>query len=229
MEDDAPLNPYAPSASSASGWSNPEVPVRSGWLVTICVTAIALGALGALSGLTGLATLAFQKQLQTVMTPPGQGNVPPDLQEAQQKFNTQMQELQSRYAVVLGGAALAKAAIGAALVVGGIWCLRQKLTGRTTFLAALSAALVFEFANSILQVVMSLETMELTGEFFQTMAEDTPSPEVMLSVMRGIMWAGFALGLVWQAVKIGFYAAALLYLRRPAVVGQFYPDPAAAA
>ena len=48
MDNDASLNPYAASASAASGWSSPEVPVRSGWLVTICVTAIALGALGAL-------------------------------------------------------------------------------------------------------------------------------------------------------------------------------------
>lgn len=232
MDGGSSLNPYAPTNVPAMPYSADGRPVRSGWLVTICVIATVLGALGAMNGVTGMVALAYQKQLQGAFTPPAQPGMPPEVQQAQQEFQKQVQELQGNYAVLLVAAAVGRVAVGLALAVGGIWCLQQKLSGRSFLIGALAAVLCFEVASGILQGAMTLQTMELMGEFMKKMVDAMPNrngppPDFIMAMMRGALWAGFALGLLWQAVKIGFYVGAFLYLRRPTVANQFQPAAAA--
>jgi hypothetical protein len=227
MSGDSLQNPYAPPPMNVA-FAPSAKPSRPAWLIVICVMAIALGGFGLLNGAIGVAGVAFQKQLQNAFAPRAQAGLPPELQKAQQEYTQRTQDLQAQYAIPLGAAASARMGIGLGLVIGGIWCLGGKPNGREMFMLALAAAIVFEIANGILQVIFSMQMIGMTNEFFQKFVDNMPNqrgpgPEMMLSIMHGVMWLGIGLGLLWDLVKLGFYFGGLLYLRRSAIAALFAP------
>jgi hypothetical protein len=227
MSGEPRLNPYTPPPMDVA-YAPSGRPSRPAWLVVICVIAIALGALGLVNGAWGVVALIFQDQLQTAFAPRAQPGLPPELQEAQEEFNQKLQDLQAEYAVPVGAFVAARIAVGSGLLVGGIWCLGGNPRGRQILIFALAAAIVFEVANGIFQVVIARHMLGLANGVFQKFADNMPNrggppPEMMLSFMRGVMWFGIILGLLWQLIKVGFYFGGVLYLRRQAIAGLFQP------
>lgn len=228
MPDASSIDPYRPSSSADAPYVSPDPSKRSGWLVTVCVISIVLGAFGALNGLTGLGGVIFQKQLQSAFPQGPQPGVPAELQDAQKELNDQVQQLQGEFALLLGSAAVVRIGIGLALAIGGIGCLRRNGSGYSLLQRSLAAATAFEVASGVLQSAMMMRMVGLLNAFFEKMVESMPDqngapPDFMLAIVRGFMWFGFALGMIWLLVKVGFYLSAYFYLRRPGVADQCKP------
>jgi hypothetical protein len=212
-----------------AAYAPPGRPSRPGWLVAICVIAIALGGLGLMNGAMGVAALVFQEQLQAIFSPRAQSDLPPALQEAQEEFDKKSQELQDEYAVPLHAALAGRMAVALGLLVGGLWCLMGKRHGREIFMYVLAAAIVFEVANGVLQAVITMHMLELFNELLQKVTSSMPRrgqgppPELFLSFMRAAIWIGIILSAAWELIKVAYYLGSILYLRRRAIVDLFAP------
>ena len=225
MSSDPVQNPYAPPPMDVAHAPSAK-PGRPAWLVVICVTAIALGGMGLVNGLMGIGSVVYQDQLQKAFERPNQPGLPPELQQAQEEFEQKSRELQKEFIVPLMGATVARLAVAVGLMVGGVWCLLGKPRGREILIFVLCAGIVFEVGNGILQVVFTRHMLDLMNELFQKFVDNMPNrggppPEFMMGIMRGAMWFGLCLGVVWQLIKITFYFGGLLYLRRQAIADLF--------
>src|SRR5437868_6558464 len=71
---------------------------RPGWLTALCVMCIVLGALGVLNSLFGTLGVIGGKAVQTWVQPKGSSSgMPPEMQEAQEKFQQDLYGVQDKY------------------------------------------------------------------------------------------------------------------------------------
>lgn len=229
MASGSSFDPYRPPAAMDVPYDAPGAPPRRpGWLVTICVIAIALGGMGFLHGLYGFVDLTLGEQMQAAMRPGPDNGGPEELEELQKEFEDGMREVQQRYFVPLVAFGIARLALTTCLVLGGIWCLNLKPAGRKLLIGAFMAALLFEVGDSILLGKIAGEMIEPMRQLGQAIDEQQPRganvpAELGRTIIVGIFWAIMGVFYVLQVAKFTFYLAGLLYLRRTSLDPLFVP------
>ena len=229
MASDSTFDPYRPPAAMDVPYDAPGAPPRRpGWLVTICVISIALGGMGFLHALYGFVELTVGEQMQAAMRPgPGAGG-PEELEELQKEFEDGIREVQQRYFIPLLLFGLARLALTACLVVGGIMCLGLKPPGRKLLIGAFIAALLFEVGDSILQGKIAGEMIEPMRALGAAIDEQQPRQgnvplELGRTIIVGLFWVIMGVFYVLQVAKFVFYLTGLLYLRRTSLDPLFVP------
>jgi hypothetical protein len=213
-----PEGPYAGAAPSG----------RPGMLTTLCVLCIVLGALGLLNSLLGAAGAIGGRALQTAIQPKTSTGLPPEMQEAQQKFQDDVNAVQAKYfwALVPGLGFRFVAAL--LLLIGGIRSLSLKDSGRKLLLAACGVAVVFELVHSILQSIITLETMTAVNSYVEKLTTLLPQKKeapgviaVLPMIVRGSIIGSLILAFLIALAKIGLYLFGLIYLQKKHIRGLF--------
>ena len=209
--------------------NNSELPrVRPGWLTAICVLAIVFGALGLITGAFSLLGQLFASQLQTfIMSAQGSSNVPGA--EIQKEVMTRSVVIASRYRMLMIPLTLGKALVAALLLLGGIFSLSLKNTGRTLLVRALLAALVVESLLFVPTTLAQRESQALMSELMPKMMQSQQGPNGpppgfnagMSAMFSVIGTATLLISLAWLAAKIVIYLLGIRYLRKPKIVALF--------
>jgi len=173
--------------------------------------------------------LVVGKQLQAAFSGPAQPGLNPELQEAQQRVQQEIQAVQDRFWVpnfVLAGAHMVVATL---LLTGGIQALRRVRPGRRLLVTACLSAIVFELVRGAVQTVIQVQVLSVTMQFFGQMIE--ASMEQAAEMAEWLAWfsrlamlAGLLLAIGWVLAKLVFYSVAVWYLQKP-VVGQYLDNP----
>jgi hypothetical protein len=236
MSSDAAYDPYRtpvlpegpPGGGSTSG--------RPGWLTAVCVMCIVLGVLGAMNGVAGVFGTLFGQQMQQAFTPRGAGGLPPEMQKVQDDFQDEMAAVQEKFFWGLLASTLLRIAVAAGLIYGGIVCLGIKPGGRQALLVACGAALLFEIGIIVLQSLINMEMMTAINGYLENFLQSMPAEEgngppkeMLLTIMKGSIIAGFVLQYVLIAVKMLFYLLCMYYLQRQAIKALFDQAPAGKA
>src|SRR5438045_9630518 len=82
-----PEVPYAPPIPTG----------RTGWLTALCVLCIVLGALGLMNSLLGAFGAIAGPALQKAIQPKTSANLPQGMQDAQEKFQDDINAVQAKY------------------------------------------------------------------------------------------------------------------------------------
>ena len=138
-------NPFAayqppPSAGPAAA---PQSTV-AGRVKLVSVIAIVLGSLGLATTLMGAVGQFVGTRMQSAFTSFQQPGLPPEMRDAQQAMQAEMQGIQIRFRPASIAVLIGHFAVSAALLWGGIQCLRLKLRGRPLLLVTCLATSVFE-------------------------------------------------------------------------------------
>jgi hypothetical protein len=232
------FDPYrSPSLPEGPYAGPPPTGRRPGWLTTLCVLCIVLGALGLFNSLFGAFGLVVGRQFQQfVMKSQSQTpGVPPEMQEAQEKMQTEMFAIQEKYLWALAGGLVFRFVASALLLIGGIGALGLKPWGRQVLIAGCAVAAPFVMLDAILQSLISMENMTVMNSFMERIIQTSPAnaPEKMEGFIRGMF--GFikiasiaVVGLIALA-KIALYTFGLVYLNKPHIKALFQPVSASLA
>jgi hypothetical protein len=139
-----------------------------------------------------------------------------------------MAAVQEKFFWGLLASALLRMMVAAGLIYGGIVCLGLKPGGRQALLFACGAALLFEIGIIVLQSLINMEMMTAINGYLENFLQSMPAEqgngppkELLLSIMKGSIIAGFVLQYVLIAVKMIFYGLCMLYLRRQSIKALF--------
>jgi len=229
------FDPYRSPSLPEGVYSGPRPVGRPGWLSFLCVLSIVLGALGLMNSLFGTIGMVAGPRFQRLMADQPRPGMPDDLKEAQEKMQTDMYKIQTKYIWPLGISIVLRLVVCGLLLVGGIRCLNMLEPGRKLLIIACSVALVFDLLQAILQMVITVENMTVMNEFMETMATRTQNgPKELEAVMKAVssFIRFFSLGLICviALAKIGFYIFGVLYLQKPQIMALFKteesPSPA---
>jgi hypothetical protein len=231
MTTDSPFDPYrSPSL--------PEVPYpgmqragRPGWLTTLCVLCIVLGALGIMNSLFGAVGAIGGPMMQRWIQPKASTGLPPKLQQAQEKFQGELNAVQGKFFWATVPALLFRFVVALLLLIGGVRSLSLKEAGRQLLLIACGAALVFEVLHAILQSLISLEMMTVVNSYVENLTnglpDDNNTPPGMIPMMQMIVRISIIGGIIFAYLiaiaKIALYTFGLIYLRKKHIKGLFTP------
>ena len=201
---------------------------RTGWLTVLCVLCIVLGALGIFNSLLGtvgaVAGNAMQKAFQpTIKT----GGMPQDMQDAQEKFQEDLNAVQMKYFWATVPALAVRFVVALLLLIGGIRSLSLVDAGRKMLLVGCGAAIVFELAHSILQSVVSMDMMTAVNSYVLQLTETMPQnngpdmSRVLPTIVRASVIASLVFAYVIALAKIALYIFGLIYLRKPQIIARF--------
>src|SRR4029450_5037670 len=164
---------------------------RPGLLTTLCVLCLVLGALGLMNSLMGAAGAVGGQKLQAMLQPKASPSMPPEMQQAQQEFQDQVNAVQGRYFWQIVGGLAFRLIASVLLLVGGIRSLGVEGAGRETLLIACAVAVVFELAHSILQSLVNMDMMTAVNSFVEKMTTSMPqqnnAPPGMGNLLQGII------------------------------------------
>ena len=235
-EDSKPLDPYLSPTLPEGPYAGTVSTGRPGWLTTLCVLCIVLGVLGILNSVFGAFGIVGGKALQQWIQPKGANTgMPPEMQEAQDKFQNEMYAVQDKYIWFLVPALVMRFFVALLLLIGGIRALSLNEKGRKLLLIAFAIALGFELLSSILQSFLVMEQMTITNAYMDRLANGMPKDKagavkvmgVVKTATRVINIVVLVLAGVVQLLKIALYFFGLNYLRRPQIQALFQPHPIA--
>lgn len=214
-----PEVPYAGVAPSA----------RPGLLTTLCVLCIVLGALGILNSLLGAMGAAGGRAFQAWIAPKTATGMPPEMQEAQQKFQDDVAAVQDKFFWALVPSIGFRFVAATLLLMGGIRALSLKESGRKLLLAACVAGAVFELGHAILQSLVNLEMMTAVNSYVENLMNAIPQnnktppgfTNMMQAITRGAIIASVILSYLIALLKIGLYLSGLVYLQKKHVRARF--------
>jgi hypothetical protein len=197
-----------------------------GKLKTIAVIAIVLGAMGLFSALAATAGLLVGSKLQMAFSPANQPGMTPELRDAQQAMQDDMQALQDRFRPYNQVLVVLHAILAFFLLAGGIQTLRLVPAGRKVFLAACGVAIVFELIRAVVQGILQVQVGSLMAVHMGKMMEaQRTAPAglggMMSAVARIVVFVGLAIGLVWVVAKLVYFVMSIRILRKPEVEGLF--------
>ena len=204
---------------------------RPGWFVAVCVIAIALGATGFLHSLYALTGLTIGDPLDAILAMQPQEPGPAELEEANDRFEQQVTDIEGRYYAALLPLALARLALTASLVLGGVGCLGGKAAARTLLIGTMAAALLFEICDTVVQSLVFSEMAQPMRDFGraidgQNAGANAPNVgEFMMTIVHAGM---LCILYTCQIAKFGFYLAGCFYLRRASLDPLFQRPPDAA-
>ena len=225
---------------------------RPGWLTAVCIIALALGGLGLLGSIFGAVSLFAGPRLQSSFQkisfgiPNGpQGKLPPnfeEMQELQEKLQGEILEIQRPWMTINLSLMIVNLVLSGCLLYGGIQGLQLAPSARTWLMGAFAAAILFELVRLVPTIGIQIATTEVTQQYMaevleMSMAQQPQNmPPQQREMMKGVvatgMRLGMVLGLMFAAVtllvKLAFYIAGILYLRRPHIRALFANQQGAA-
>jgi hypothetical protein len=231
MMTDSPFDPYrSPSLPEVPYAGTPRAG-RPGWLTTLCVLCIVLGALGIMNSLFGAVGAIGGPMLQRAMQPKGSTGLPPKLQDAQEKFQGEINAVQGKYFWATVPGLVFRLVVALLLLIGGIRTLSLKEPGRQLLVTACGVAMVFEVLHAILQSLISLEMMTVVNSYVENLTnglpDDSNAPPGMIPMMQIIVRASIVGGIIVAyliaVAKIALYTFGLVYLRKKHIKGLFTP------
>jgi len=214
-----PEVPYAGVAPSA----------RPGLLTTLCVLCMVLGVLGVMNSLLGAMGAAGGRAFQAWVTPKTAPGMPPEMQEAQQKFQDDVAAVQDKFFWAIVPSIGFRFIAATLLLIGGIQALSLKESGRKVLLIACVVAAVFELCHSILQSLVNLEMMTAVNSYVENLMNAIPqksnTPPGFTSLMqtftRGAIVVSLILSYLIALLKVGLYLSGLVYLQKKEIRGRF--------
>jgi hypothetical protein len=219
----SPSLPEAPYAAAA--------PIgRPAWLTMLCVLCIVLGALGLINSLFGAAGLAGGKALQAWIQPKGSTTgMPPQMQEAQEKFQREMYAVQDKYFWVIVPSTGIRFFVALLLLVAGIRALALNERGRKLLLMACAVALTFELLSAILQSFLVMENLTITNSYIENITNSMPKDKrdaariaaLVQTISRAIGVVVLVITGIVILLKIALYAFGLIYLQKPHIQALF--------
>jgi hypothetical protein len=228
------FDPYRSPAQPEVPYHAPPTTGRPGWLTTLCVLCIVLGALGLFNSLIGTAGAIAGPFIQKAFQPKAGQGMPDDMQKAQEDFQTEINAVQNKYFWGTMPALGFRFVVALLLLIGGIRTLSMVEPGRKLLLIACSVAIVFELAFSILQSIISLDTMTIVNEYVVKMTATMPQngngpdmSQILPTVVRASVIASLVFAYLISLAKIGLYIFGLVYLRKPHIVALFTNSPSA--
>lgn len=230
MSEVTPFDPYrSPSLpegpyAGKSGSRRPQVLTA---LIIVCLVFGILGLMNSLFGVVGvIGGQQLQQAFQTKM-PPG---VDPRMQQAQDKFQADINNLQNKFRLEMIGTLALRFVAALLLVVGGIKALGKQESGRKLLVAACAVALAFELIQAIVQSLINTEMLtafnSLTESTMQSLPDKPGAENVkrfVQTVMKISIYAAIGMPYILMAVKGGVYLFGLIYLRKPHVKELFQP------
>ncbi len=232
--DSQAFDPYRSPVQPEVPYVGPPTTGRPGWLTTLCVLCIVLGALGLFNSLIGAAGAIGGPFIQKAFQPKAGKGMPDDMQKAQEQFQTEINAVQNKYFWATMPALAFRFVAALLLLIGGIRTLSLMEPGRQLLLIACSIAIVFELMFSILQSIISLDTMTIVNEYVVKMTETMPQnangpdmSRILPTVVRASVIVSMVLAYLISLAKIGLYIFGLVYLRKPQIIALFTNSPSA--
>ena len=199
-------------------------PPRPSSLTLVAVLAIVLGALSMCCGLYAGAGLVMTDRLQAMSQQlAGAGRAADDpLVREQRALQAELVSFQAGWAPYTGAFVVLQLAVGLACLLGGGLALAGKGLGRAVLLSAFGAGALVELVRGVAETVMQFEQAELTKRYLarvmvsaQQGRHGAPGMEqTMGAVMGGATAAAVVLLLLWALLKLAYYVAGALVLRR---------------
>jgi hypothetical protein len=198
---------------------------RPGWLTAICVGAIVLGSLGLLSALGGAATLLMGDFYQKTMMRMQTAGQPPAVAKSFQKLQDEMKAVADDWKGVNAGLLFLQFLVAGGLLAGGILTMRLRPNGRNLLLKVFLVAILLDGVRAIPSTLIQIETMAVMERYMSNVAAGSPSgrqtPRKMPPMVKQFMRAGVLIGvgfmMLMLALKMAYYIAGILYLRRPSI------------
>lgn len=234
MPDDSQIfDPYRSPSLPEGPYAGAPPSGRPGTLTTLCVICIVLGALGLLNSVLGAAGVVGGRQLQAMLRARPSPGLSPDLQEAQEKLQDDMNAALSKYLWPLIAGLVIRFGVASLLLLGGIRALSLHESGRKVLLVACALAVPFELVQSILQSVINLENMTAMNSFSESLASELSkgngAPNSVAgfaqTFMRAVMIGSLVVAYVIALAKIILYVFGLVYLQKKHIRGLFTSSP----
>ena len=226
----APQNAFADDVGLKPTGPFPNQPRRRpGSVTAICIIAIILGAMGGLTALSSIANGLMGGKMQTMFTPPAQPGAPKAMQEAQAKMQSDLAAVTGRYALVNIAIGVAHLGLIVALIWASVRTLALSDRGRKALQLTMLAAIIFEIGRAIPTTAVQLETLPVIESSMDKMMRAAVPPGKQLSqqeeatlkmmpqIMKGAVWVGISVVMVWVLIKIIFYGVSTRLLGRPSV------------
>jgi hypothetical protein len=197
----------------------------------VAIVALVMGLLGVGAGGMGLLGAIFQEQLAQQQQ--GLFPMPPEAGEAaelQQRMQEELTDVNRRHRIPLIAHGAMNVLASAALLGAGILLFMWKPMAPMVFVIAAVANLLIDIGGAITGLLVQREMNEIMGRYMSAIATGgaADAPPGMDRMMDGIMQAsataGICFALGWLVLKLGYYAGATLYLRRPAVRALYSPS-----
>lgn len=222
------FDPYRSPSLPEVPYHGPPPTGRPGWLTAICVLCIVLGALGLMNSLLGTLGAIGGQFIQKAVQPTANAGMPPEMKDAQEKFQTEINAVQMKYFWVTVPSLGVRFIVALLLLIGGIRSLSLLEPGRKLLIIACSLALVFELLHAILQSIISLDTMTVVNEYVvnltATMPQNANGPDmsrILPTIVRASVIGGLIFAYVIAFAKICLYIFGVIYLRRPRIMALF--------
>jgi hypothetical protein len=219
-------NPFAayqppPSAGPAAA---PQSTV-AGRVKLVSVIAIVLGSLGLATTLMGAVGQFVGTRMQSAFTSFQQPGLPPEMRDAQQAMQAEMQGIQIRFRPASIAVLIGHFAVSAALLWGGIQCLRRKLRGRPLLLVTCLATSVFEVIRGIVQVIIQAQTGRVATRYMERVISSTEDRagvgDTLVRVSEIFMGAALLFTAALILAQLMFYIYTARLLPQPAVRAYF--------
>lgn len=224
MSEISPADPYRSPSLPEGPYVGKPGSSRPQLLSALCIVCIVLGALGLLNAVTGSIGAVAGQQLQKAVQPKMPPNVPQGMQKAQDDFQAEMNDVQSKYFVEMVVSLAFRFMAALLLLIGGIKALGKKESGRLMLLTACAVALIFELGHAILQTVITTEMMTAVNGYLESMLQAMPQREntknvksFMQSFGKVLIYVTIASIYLLMLLKGGVYLFGLIYLRREKV------------
>jgi len=230
MSDVTPFDPYRSPSLPEGPYVGKPGSGRPQILTALIVICLVFGILGLMNSLFGVVGVIGGQQLQQAFQPKMPSDVPQGMQKAQDKFQSDINNLQTKFRLEMIGTLAFRFVAALLLAIGGIKALGKKESGRKLLVAGCAVALAFELVQAIVQTMINTEMMTAFNSYMESVMQSLPEKpgtenvkRVMQTVLKVTMYGAIATTYILMAVKGGVYLFGLIYLRKPHIREQFKP------
>ena len=148
------------------------------------------------------------------------------LAEVTQEMTTALIALAEAWKTYNVAVAILSLFVSAALVAGGIMCLKLRMQGRNILAATFAVEILLKVLRGVVLIANGMATRQITREFMPKIMQAInagahPMPartaDIATSIGEAAMLFGFVLGITWLLLNIGFFIGGSIYLRKPDV------------
>ncbi len=224
------FDPYASPIEVPEPLAKLEAPFPGG-LKAICIIAIVLGSLGAMAALLSGVGLVVGQQAQAALNP-SQPGTSAEMEELQQKMQTEINAIANKYIVANTAAALMHLFTAVLLLSGAIMTLRRTALGASLLTFGSAASILYVVGYGILNILIQLQTVPVIesfmGELVAETGEQAGQNADALAMMPKFLMIGvfiaLAFSVLFALVKITFYLITIFYLRKPQIRALFQTE-----
>ena len=230
MSEVTPFDPYRSPSLPEGPFAGKPGSGRPQVLTALIIICLVMGILGLMNSLFGVVGVVGGQQLQQAFQPKLSSDVPQGMQKAQDKFQSDINSLQTKFRLEMIGTLVFRFLAALLLVVGGFKALGKQESGRKLLVAGCAVALAFELVQAIVQTLINTEMMTAFNSYTESVMQslpDKPGTEnvkrFVQTVLKVSIYAAIGLPYILMAVKGGVYLFGLIYLRKPHIKALFKP------